>query len=295
MPAATGAIGACERLYSALEKEVDSAFDEFVSASESGGEFHASMERIERQIEAASKLSGSDSDLELNEAAVLADKIDDELASAYALARGAMLSDREEEWAAEFERARESLDALAEHIRKMKSAKVRNELSASILSFRRHSKLCQARLKRLKAMLASKNHPVYAKLASAKNRVKAIRAGAAKSLERLSRQRIRKKIEEAKGEILQFVARTGSGRIFLDGKHLTFTSNGRTERMLLTEALRFALEELAPYERAFARLATGNSFISGRYNRSGKGFVLQLGERSIVGDTVIYRERSFFI
>ncbi len=295
MPAATGAIGTCERMCLALEKEVDSAFEDFVSASESGSDFHASMERIEGQIAAASKLANAVSDFELNETAVLADKIDDELVSVGALALGAVLSDTEEAWATEFERARTSLDALSLHLKKMKSAQGQSELRASLLSFRRHSKLCQARLKRLKSIFASKTHPIYSKVAIAKNNLKLIRSGVAKSLEKISRQRLQKSIDTARTELSQFMKRTGSGRIFVDNKHVTFSSEGRTERLLLTQAVRFALEEIAPYDRAFAKVATGGSFITGSYRKDGSGLVLRLGERSIVGDTVIYRERSFRI
>ncbi|MCX8194964.1 MAG: hypothetical protein N3G22_02555 [Candidatus Micrarchaeota archaeon] len=295
MGLAAGAIWTCEKIYSRLEKEADEVFEEFLSSSESAGEFHGALERIENQIELASKLMRSGKDFDLNESAVLANKLESDLSVIAPLATGAMLADLEERWAAEFEEAKKNLEALSLHLKKIKAANKRSELKASLVLFRDHAKKCHSRLRRLKALLASKSHPVHSKLALAKNKIKMLKLNVAKAFERLAKQRLRGKIDAAKGELLQLMKDTKKGSIFVDNKHLTFSSNGRRERMLMTKQLRFAIEELVPFEKAFSSLAKGNSVIIGRYEKKGEGFLLSIGERIVAGDTVIYREKSFHI
>lgn len=298
MPVAAGALGSCERIYSSLEKEVDSVFDAFLDAAGGAEEFHGRMGRIEGQLALAEKTQSADSDLSLNETAVIADKVSLELAEAEKLALGAALSETEEKWAQEFERARTALGSLAMHMKKIRSANSEHdtlEARSALLSFRKAAASCHMCLMRLKAMLASRRHRTHAKVDAARRKVAGLRAGVGRNFERLAKIRLQKKIAEAKGNISAFMKKTVSGRIFVDHKHLTFSAGQRVERLPFTQAIRFALGEIAPIEDRLSRAGKGDSVVVGSYEKTAKELVLKLGERVLQGDSVVYKERTYHI
>jgi hypothetical protein len=295
MPVATGTIESCERICSSLEKEVDSVFDAFLAASEGAEEFHGKMGRVEEQLAIAQRMQNADSDLDLNETAVIADKVESELAEAERLALGAALSDTEEEWAGEFEKARGSLAALSQHLKKIKSSSGEHDAlgaRSSLLTFRRHARSCHMRLMRLKSLLVSRRHHTHAKVDAAKRKVAGLRANVGHAFDRIAKLRLGKKISEAKAEVSSFMKRSGSGRVFLDHKHLTFSTCGRVERVPLTQALRFALQEIVPIE-AIGKAELGSSHVVGSYEKTAGGLVLKLGERTLDGDSIVYREKTY--
>lgn len=296
MPAAAGALESCERICSSLEKEVDSVFEKFLDAANGAEEFHGRMGRIEGQLALAAKMQSSDSDLSLNETAVIADKVSLELAEAEKLALGAALSETEEEWAQEFEKARIALGSLSMHMKKMRSASSEHdalEARSALLSFRKTAASCHMGLMKLKAMLTSRRHRTHAKVDAARRKVTLLRAGVGRNFERLAKIRLRKKIAEAKGDISAFMKKTISGRIFVDHKHLTFSAGQRVERLPLTQAIRFALGEIAPIESFLCRAGKGESVVVGSYEKTANSLVLKLGERVLRGDSIVYRERTY--
>lgn len=296
MPVAAGALESCERIYSSLEKEVDAVFEKFMDAAEGSEEFHGKMGRIEMQLALAAKVESADSDLSLNETSVIADKVSLELAEAEKLALGAALNDTQEEWAQEFESARATLDSLSMHMKKIRSASNEHdalEARSSLLSFRKTAKSCHMSLMKLKSMLTSRKHRTHAKVDAAKRKVSALRSGVGRNFDRLAKLRLHKKIAEAKGEISIFMKKTASGRIFVDHKHLTFSAGQRVERLPLTQAIRFALGEIAPIENYLSRAGKGDSVIVGSYEKVANALVLRLGERTLDGDSIVYKERTY--
>ena len=76
-----------------LEAEADSTFDAFVTSADAGRKFEPVMDRIESQLEAAKKLEAVERDLELNEAVVIVDNVESDIAVAEKLATGAALAE----------------------------------------------------------------------------------------------------------------------------------------------------------------------------------------------------------
>lgn len=294
MAAARGAVESCSKSYRELEQEADALLDGLVSAAESGAEFYRAMDRAEEGLAQAKRLLAKTGDLELNETAIVAERIDEELAAAEKFVSGAALSESQEEWAGEMEKAREQLARLSGRMKKMRTAAAEGEAldRPALLAFRREEKECRKRLENAKTAMETRKHPVYSRLRSAKKRVQLLKSGVAAAMDRLAKGRLRKKIAEAKEEISSFLKNSANARFFVDARHLTLTSGSHRQRIPLTQAVRFALEEIAPLQKPLARLGRGGTVVIGTYEGNGKGGLLRIGERSVAGDSVIYRETA---
>ena len=302
MPKATGIVDICEKTLAELEAEADSTFDAFVTSADAGRKFQPVMDRIEGQLAAARKLEGAQRDLELNEAVVIVDTLESEIEVAEKLATGAALAETEEEWAAQLEGVHNSIDLLRSHMKKIKqSGRVTMhegstlEVRSVLSSFRREAGRCRESLEMLRGKLNSKKHHTHTQVETAKRGLKAVRAGVGKAFSKISRSRLRKKIDEARAEINSFFASTHSAKIFVDHKHLTLQSGAHRVHIPLTQALRFALEDIAPLEHSLANLGRRGTVLTGTYERGTGGGTLRIGERSVSGDAIIYREKSYSV
>ena len=298
MPATSGTVDECGKKLASLEAEADSLLDRFVATLESGKGFHSSMEKIEGQLEAVKARTAAQSEMELNEAAVLADKLLDEIALVQKMAPGAALSGVQDTWAGDFEQVRASLERMGTRLRRMKSSASQPgagvvEARGLHLTFNKDAKACRARLDALAKSFANRKGGAHSQVLSAKKRAELLRASVGKSFERLARAKMTGKIAAAKGEIIEFMRKTGEGRIFVDHKHLTITSNGNRMRVPLTQAFRFGLEDIAPLQKELAKL--GSSVVVGSYGMHEGRQVLRIGQRAVVGDSVVFREKSFYL
>jgi len=283
-------------LYAELDRSTDEVFDQLVGEAANGENFYSSMERVESQLAAAAKMLSSQRDLDLNETSIMADKISAELESAEKYALGAALVESEEAWATELEAAKAILEKLSGRLRKMKHADSEGEAleaRSHMLSFRKDAKLCQQKLALIRGIIESRKHPAYSKLRSAKARISLLRASVGKAFDRISKARLRKRIDEAKSEILGILRRFGSARVFVDHKHLTISRGSHVERMPLTQSVRFALEEMAPVEKSLAKLGRNGTVLLGEYDKNNGDALLRIGERTVTGDTIIFREKTF--
>ena len=310
MPATGVSISYYESVLQELQQETDATLDSFIATAELGRGFSALMEKMEEQIAIAEKLQNSQSDLELNEAVVLADKLDSEFFALERFASGAMLSETQEEWAEEFEHLKNSLEKMEGHFHGIKSECATKGAQAAVpsrqgktgrapakpagshhLLFHRHARICKAKLSRLRGLLTSKAHPIHAKVKAAKQKISSLRTGVRGMLSKIAKIRLRKKIAEAKSGMLHFMEKTGKGRIFLDHRHLTLTGNGDKMRVSLTDSVCYGFEEIVPIDATPAKLA--KSFLIGSFEKSGNGMHFKIGERKTIGDSIIYKERSF--
>ena len=287
-----------ESLLSALEQESDSVLDQFVTNAEAGQEFHSSMEKINEQLRYAEKLESSENDLELNEATVLADKLDGEMVAVEKLAAGAVLSETQEEWAEQFEALKLTLQRMGTRVRKAKAVggSKKGEASARgiLLSFNKDAFACKVRLAKLKIMLANRKHPHFSKVRSVKARVRLLKGSVARIFTKMSKARLKKKSDEVKAGIVDFMQRTGRGRIAIDGKHVTLQSGSQRVSMHLSQPVWFGLEEIAPIGESLSKLGKG-TLIFGSFEKEGAGTLLRIGERSVEGGSIIYREKSYRI
>lgn len=302
MPRATGNSVAeiCEKTLAELEAEADFALDRFVGAAEMGRHFGATIEKIEGQLATARKLEAAERDFELNEAQVIAEKLEGEVSHAEKLALGAALLESEEEWASEFEGMKDSFEMMHAYMKKIKASGraaqaegAALEARNSLLSFRRKAAACRETIAQLKARLSARNHPAYSKLESVKKGLRSVRAGVGKAFSKISRGRLRKKIAEAKAQIGEFFSHSYSGKLFVDHKHLTLQSGAHKVHLPLTQAMRFALEEIAPIGGPLSKLGRRGTMVTATYEKGEKGSTLRVGERCVMGDAIIYREKSY--
>ena len=305
MPVATWSLGGessgtlqdCEKVLSSLEAEADGLLEKFLVTLEHGRKFAPAIEKIDGQLDYVAGKQNAQNELDLNEAVVLAEKLGEELESAHRMADGAALTCMQEEWAADFEEVRASLDRLVSGIGKIREGVNQEgegviEARSALILFSREARGCTARLDALKRAFARKDKP-HARVAAAKKRVEALRAGLGRSYAKLMRERLRKKVDEAKTEILSFIKNGGTGRIFVDRKHLTLTAGGRKMRVPLTQSVKFSLEEIAPIEEELTKL--DRAVVVGSFEQRDGMQLVRIGERSVVGDSVVYSEKSFFL
>lgn len=301
MPRATRAEGGeihdCERTLRELEGEIDATLDAFITSAEKAQGFHSAIQKIELQLEAAEKLQRAENDLQLNESAIIAEKLEHEIAHADGLAAGAAVSETQEEWAEEFESAREALNKMSLKMKKAKAGAASGETMetrSALLSFRRDSAVCKKKLALLRGFLSDTKNPAHAKVKKAKARLAKLKSSVGTIFSKMARSRLRKRIAEARGEIAAFMQKASSGKVFVDNRHLTLTCEKQFARVPLTEAMGFALVDIAPQmEKPLARVARGEAFLVGKYSLENGERVLRIGERTVAGDAIIYREKSF--
>jgi peptidyl-tRNA hydrolase len=296
MPEAADTIKRCEEAYEQLSSKMDAILDQFIEAAESGKGFNDSVCKIDEQIAAAKRLIASRSDLDLNETIVLAEKIEAELAAAELSAQGAALAEMQDEWAEEIENAKSALERLSFSLSRMKAASQENEsleVRAALLAFRREEKAFRSSLKKLNSLFNSKSHPAFSKLRSSKMKVAKIKAEVGKALEALSKRRLRIKIAQAKQLITEFVRKEGKAKVFVDAKHLSMFAGGRMQRVPLTQAVRFALEELAPIKKHLSQIGKNGTVLVGRIEKTENGPIVRIGKRFVAGDSVICQQQTF--
>lgn len=295
MPKATGSLDTCKKTYLSLEKETDSLLEEFIGLAEKGQVFFKLIDRAETQLALAERRAKG-ADLELNEIAVLADKVGSELDDAEKEALGAALLECEADWAVQFESARKILDRMATQTRRLEDFSGKNEgmeSRSAILSFSRDALACKMRLGKLRAMLSSRNGSTFIRLEAARRRMRRLRAGIGKASDRLAKARLKDKIAKAKAEIAIHMEKSGKCRLVLDHKHLTImTETGKTH-IPLTQTVRFALEEMAPIEKSISKLGKSGMAVVGRFEKGNGGAVLTIGERTILGDTIVCKQKSY--
>ena len=284
-----GRIDECERTLVGLEAETDAALDLFVTAAEQAYGFYSTMEKVDSQLASAERLQRAENDLQLNESVVIAEK----------LAGGAAISETQEDWAESFENARAVLDRMGLLLKKAKAGNAAGEAMearAAVLSFRREAAALKKKLGNLKATLESRKNPAHSKVKLARARLARLKAGVGETFSKIARTRLKKRIAEAKEQMTLFMHKAHAGKIFVDQKHVTLSAGQHSTRLPFSEAVGFALSDMAPQlQRSLSKVARGGAHLVGRYEYADGSRVLRIGERTVSGDAIIYRERSFRI
>jgi hypothetical protein len=128
----------------------------------------------------------------------------------------------------------------------------------------------------------------------AKVRIGKLRSVVGRISEQLSRKRLKAEIAEARDGLINFMRKTGKGRIFVDHKHLTLGSGRGQMQVPLTSTLRYSLEELAPIGDSLSRLGRG-ALVCGKYESNGREILLEIGERTVKDGEIRFTERMYRI
>ncbi|MCX8198193.1 MAG: hypothetical protein N3F07_03310 [Candidatus Micrarchaeota archaeon] len=300
MPSATSLIEKCSQIYSELESSADELMEALIRESAEADRFFSLTQKAEEQIVAAKKMlqQNASKDLGLNETAIVADKLLAEIGEAERYAIAAELAEREEEWACELESAKAVLEKLAGSLKKMKDADSEGdalEARSHFMAFRKEAEKCRKSISKLKKIAYGRSGSSYRKLRSLKAKVLRLKKEVGEAFDRISKERLRKRIQEAKEELLGIMGKHGSANIFLDHKHLTISNGKHTDRIPLSQTVRYALEEIAPLQKYLAKLGKNGTVVLGHYRKGERRSLLKIGERYIAGDTVVYKEKSFEI
>ena len=288
----------CQQEISLLSKEASALRRTLISSAKAASGFSHSMDKLEDQLaRAQARLARAGTDLELNETAVIAEKISKELAALAPLATGAAITADGIYVAREFRELRsilgkmqDTLDVMAKRSRKTKLPPGK----IAILSFSNSAKLCKSKLSRLGKLLTTKDSPAHVRLFEAASEADELRAGVDEALVLMTRSRLKLKIRASKAEILSFIRRTGEGRIFLDHKHLTLRSGKDSISLPFSQATRFCMEDMVPVEKLLDNVGK-SAVVIGSFEEHNGGARISIGERAVVGNTIVYREKTFLV
>ncbi|MFA6328149.1 MAG: hypothetical protein WCY41_01755 [Candidatus Micrarchaeia archaeon] len=295
---AAGQIEALQGAISSLTRESNALRRALLSSAKSSSGFSNSMDKLEDQLgRAQSRLARAGTDIELNETAVIAEKISKELESLSPLATGAAVAADGIYVAREFREIRaqlgkmqDTLDAMAKRTRKTRLPPGK----IAVLSFSNSAKLVKAKLARAGRLLTAKDSRAHLRLFEAKAEAQELAAGAGEALSLMARSHLKGKIRAEKAEIISFMRRTGEGRIFLDHKHLTLRSGKDSISFPFSQATRFCMEDLVPVEKLFDNIGK-SAVVIGSFEERNGGARISIGERAVVGDTIVYREKTFLV
>ena len=283
---------------SSLTSESSALRRALLSSAKASSGFSHSMDRLEDQLgRAQSRLARAGTDMELNETAVIAEKISKELESLSHLATGAAVAAEGIYIAREFRELRaqlvkmqDTLDDMAKRARKTKLPPGK----IALLSFSNSAKLCKSKLSRLGRLLTTKDSRAHVRLFEAKSEAEELRAGVDEAMLLMTRSRLKGKIRASKAEIISFIRSTGKGRIFLDHKHLTLRSGKDSISLPFSQVTRFCMEDMLPMEKLLDNLGK-SAVVVGSFEEHNGGARISIGERAVVGNTIVYREKTFLV
>jgi hypothetical protein len=291
-------IDKCEAEISSLSREANALWRALSSCSKQGAAFSREMEKIEEQLlSAKKKLARSPTDFDLNEAIIYAKKASDELESLIPAAYGAAAASQSQYINGQFREIKSLLGKMESQALVMKKNSRKTRLppgKIALLSFANHSKLCREKLGRLSKCLKQKDSREYNRLFSCISDADALSASADELLLKLSKSRLRGKIKAAKSEIIGFMRRAGAGRVFLDHKHLTLRAGHDRLTLSFSPEVKYCLEEIAPVSGWLEKIGK-NSVLVGSFCQQDNGSLLKIGERAVVGSSIVYRECSVLL
>ncbi|MFA6908177.1 MAG: hypothetical protein WC263_05115, partial [Candidatus Micrarchaeia archaeon] len=203
--AATGSIEKCEKEISSLAREASALRRALISSAKASAGFSHSMDKLGDQLaRAQSRLARAGTEMELDETAVIAKKISDELATLAPLAAGAAVAAEGIYIAREFRELRsqlgkmqDTLDGMAKRARKARQQPGK----IALLSFSNSVKLCRSKLARMGKLLATKDSRAHVRLFEAKSEAAELAAGVDEALVLMTRSRLKLKIRASKAEI----------------------------------------------------------------------------------------------
>ena len=297
-PKSTSPLDKCEKEISSLSREASALRRALLSAAKASSGFARSMDKLEEQLgRAQGRLSRAGTDLDLNEISVIAKKISDELDSLSSQVAGAAVASEGIYVAREFRELRSLIAKMQDTLEEMAKRARKTRLppgKIALLSFANSAKLCRSKLSRLGKLLSSKDSRAHTRLFEAKSEAEELRAGVEEAQRLMVRSQLKGKIRASKAEILSFIRRNGEGRIFLDHKHLTLRSGADTLSLPFSQVTRFCMEDMVPVERLLDNIGK-SAVVIGSFEQHQGGARISIGERAVVGNTIVYREKTFLV
>jgi len=235
--------------------------------------------------------------MDINEVAIVSEKISAEIGSMVPSAYGAAVSSEAKYINREFFDMRALLGKMGVQAAEMKKKSKKTKMAPgkiALISFENHAKLCRAKLSRLSKFLKPKESHEYIRLFSALGMAQELSVRAEELLLKNTKARLKGKIGATKSEILAFMRRAGKGRVFLDHKHLTLRAGQDQLTLSFSPEVKYCLEEMAPVSPWLQNIGK-NAVLVGSFQEHNGGSLLKIGERAIVGNSIVYRECSVLL
>lgn len=296
--AAGSSLETCASAISALSREAAALRREVSSCARKGEGFSRAMEKVEDQLHfAKKKLGRKPSDLDINEVAILAEKISEELEALAPAAFGAAAASESRYARSEFREVHALLAKMRLQLADMKKKEKKSKCKPgkiALLSFTNHARLARAKLMRLSRLLKQKESREYQRLFSALGDAEELSVRAEELLIKNTKARLKHRIGDTRTEIMGFMRRAGSGRVFLDHKHLTLRAGADKLTLNFSPEVKYCLEEMAPVSHWLNNVGK-SAVLVGSFEQHNGGALLKIGERAVVGNSIVYRECSVLL
>ncbi len=305
---AVGDQGECEERAQAVEQKTHALLDKMLSSLDKA----SSSKEISQAVAGIAQMGGelgkigAEGELELNERAVLLDKLEGELAlvegsvNDIALAASVdKLSEKFEAHATILNLAKTELER-AKHERGM--ALQQRLLSAAKKGLDEAEK-SYARLE-AEVKKPAAPHPLRKKFVLAKKTLAAAWAGIDERGKKLSEERLSFQAAAVRGDIKLFMQRHLEGRIFIDSRHVKLRSpmTGKWREWEMTDACYLALSQMfgeSSLSPVLPKILAGKSHMAAKFEcrNSAGGLLVELeaGERTTVGDMIIFKPHKLRI
>ena len=187
---------------SAISREANALRRELSATARKGEGFPRAMEKVEDQLHFAKKRLGrKPSDLDINEAAILAEKVSDELEALVPAAFGASVASESRYIKGEFSEMKKLLGKMRLQLADMEKKEKKSRCKTgkiALLSFTNHARLARAKLLRLSRLQKQKDSREYKRLFSALGDAEGLSVRAEELLIKNTNARLKHKIGDTR-------------------------------------------------------------------------------------------------
>jgi hypothetical protein len=293
----------CQLRLQTLNSKAERILDRLVASLEHEERLESMRERLEEACGRCESLSRmqSDSELELNEAVVLADKLTTDLQEMEQVVEDTVILSNHEKYASRLEALKRLFGKLESRLSEIHEASGQGENVVDLLGkfsiFERDAENAEKNMLEFEhsMMLESGKHKsgMKGRIEFAKGHILNVKRRAATVSERHTLERIRHSVEERRSRIFEFMKGEKAGWMSIDRKHVTLQSVTSKRKMAIefTDATKYALIGMLGNNSISSRirkLPDNHAILSAYFEPSPKGAMIRIGEKKIGEEAIVY-------
>ncbi len=298
----------CQERLHRLNSRAEGLLDKLVSSLEHEerlSQMSGDIEQLFGRCEALSRIEGQ-SELELNEAVVVADKLEGDLEEIRGVVEGAVVLSNHEKFASQVESLKKLFYRLERKLGDIHEAAEGGygvvDLLSKFSSFEEDAARAERGILAIERGISIESEKKKSKLSgrmqSARGHILSVRKKAGVAQEKRTLERIRHSIEEKRRRIADFMIGEKSGRMSIDRKHLTMRSqtSGRRVSIEFTEATKYALLGMLgtnPISAKIRKLPENHAVLSAYFEPSPRGSMVRLGEKKVHEEGIVFSSLKY--
>jgi len=293
----------CQDRLQKLNSKAEALLDSLVASLEHEEKLAGIKERLEETVgrcEALSKIQ-SESELELNEAVVLADKLSTDLHEMEQVLEGTVILSNHEKYSARLEALKRMFAKLEGRLSEIHEASTQGDSVVDLLSkfsvFERDAEIAEKNIldfeQRIMHESGARKGGIRGRIESARGHIMNVTRRAAVVQERHTLERIRHSVDERRRSIFDFMKGEKAGWMSIDRKHVTLQSVTSKRKIAIefTDATKYALIGMLGNNSVSARirkLPENHAILSAYFEPSPKGAMIRIGEKKIGDEAIVY-------